>query len=359
MLRIIKYLLGTLALLFLSVAGIAYLITYHPDAVESVEVKGQGGEPLRPGQELKVLSWNVQYMGGKNYVFYYDLPGDAGPDSRPSAEDIALTLDEVARIIHDENPDIILLQEMDVDSRRTDRADQMALLGEKISPQYRYSAQTYYHRALFVPHRMIMGRVGLSLGVFSKYPISGAKRHQLAMMPMDFFTRMFYLKRCVLDCRLPVQGGGELAVLNTHLDAFAQGTDTMLRQAEQVRDMLAELDAQGLPWLIGGDFNLLPPGQRHLISPSRQCSYNAESELAILSNRWPSVPAVIDCIGPDRERWFTHFPNDPSIKAPDRTIDYIFYSRSMRMLRGSVRSHDTLRISDHLPVLISLRLPAE
>ncbi len=83
---------------------------------------------LRAGQKLKILSWNVQYMAGKNHVFFYDVPGFSGPDERPLPEEVREILVEVARIIGDENPDIVLLQEVDDGSKRTDYLDELGAL---------------------------------------------------------------------------------------------------------------------------------------------------------------------------------------------------------------------------------------
>jgi endonuclease/exonuclease/phosphatase family metal-dependent hydrolase len=59
---------------------------------------------------------------------------------------------------------------------------------------------------------------------------------------------------------------------------------------------------------------------------------------------------------PDLGRWFTHFPNDPAVKAPDRTIDYLFMPRSLPLIEHHVRQHDTLRISDHFPVVATVKI---
>ncbi|KAF0094848.1 MAG: endonuclease/exonuclease/phosphatase [Puniceicoccaceae bacterium 5H] len=351
MLRALKWFFVTLLVLVVVFVATCYLITYHPDAVETVEVHGSGGEPLQRGQPLKVLSWNVQYMAGKNYVFYYDLPDSSGPDTKPSQEDTFKTLDEVARVIREEDPDVVLLQEVDVDSAHTYHEDQVALLRERLPEAYRYHAWTYYHRALYVPHPKIMGSAGMALLVISKHPIESATRYQLPLQPNDPLTTLFYFKRCVLECRLSLADGGSLAVLDTHLDAFAQGSDTMQRQVALIHARLEELDAEGTPWIIGGDFNLLPPGQRELITPSRQVSYQKQSELAALTREWSVIPRVEDAVGPDRARWLTHFPNDPEIDAPDRTIDYLFYSDRLNPSEARVRQGDTWTISDHLPLI--------
>ena len=39
------------------------------------------------------------------------------------------------------------------------------------------------------------------------------------------------------------------------------------------------------------------------------------------------------------------------VNGPDRTIDYLFSSRSLSIEKAYIRQHDTLDISDHLPVI--------
>lgn len=63
------------------------------------------------------------------------------------------------------------------------------------------------------------------------------------------------------------------------------------------------------------------------------------------------IPSNPDATGINRELWLTHFPNDPQVDGPDRTLDYLFYSPKLQRLDGYVRQEDTLTISDHLPVM--------
>jgi endonuclease/exonuclease/phosphatase family metal-dependent hydrolase len=198
----------------------------------------------------------------------------------------------------------------------------------------------------------------MKLAVLSRHRISRAVRHQLATMPDDLLTRQFSLKRAVLEVRLPLRGGGEVAVLDTHLDAFAQGNDTMARQVGQVDALVRGLSAEGVPWVIGGDFNLLPPGGAYQRLPPEQRAYfNPETEAAVLFARHQAVPSLDETGGPERERWFTHFPNDPAVRAPDRTIDYLFLDRRLGLGAHHVRSADARTISDHFPVVAEVRLP--
>lgn len=357
--RWVRRVLVGVVLLVVVLAATIRLTTFHPPAVADEEVScDQDAEPLQPGQDVKVLNWNVQYFAGDGYVFWYDLLDGSGPDERPSAADITATLEEVARVITVEQPDVVLLQEVDDGATRTDGEDQLARLQELLGDDaYACHASAFYWRAAFVPHPRIMGSVGMKLSTLSRHRIESATRHQLAQMPSDLLTRQFDIRRATLETRLPVEGGDELVVLNTHLDAFAQGSDTMERQVAQTRSLLDDLTDRGLPWVMGGDFNLLPPGPQYdALGPDQQAYYAPDSELRVLTDVYDSVPSLDEASGPDAAQWFTHAPNDPAVDGADRTIDYLFHAPDVVLGDHRVRSED-LGTSDHLPLVATYRLP--
>ena len=72
---------------------------------------------------------------------------------------------------------------------------------------------------------------------------------------------MFNLKRAVMDVRMPIKGGGEYAVLNTHLSAFAFNDGTPEREIAMLIEHTRMLDRDKIDWLLAGDFNQLPPGE--------------------------------------------------------------------------------------------------
>lgn len=333
-----------------------WLSVYGPDdAVPAPVVCAERAPKLVPGQSLKVLNWNVQFMAGKNYYFFYE----GGPDARPSRPDVDATLREVARVIEEEDPDIVLLQEVYDGASHAGYEDQLARLLSLLPRQtYPCRASAFYWKAAFVPHPRLMGAVGMKLAILSKYALEEALRHPLARIPSDPITRHFNVRRAVLEVRMPIENGGSFAVLVTHLDAFAQGTDTMERQVNQVLSILEKIGQEGHPWVIGGDFNLLPPGQAYALLPDDQKKqFKEETELAPMFERYRSVPSLEEVNGPHYRRWFTHFPNDPRVGTPNKTIDYIFLGNDLRIGKHSVRQHDTLSISDHLPVVAQFDLP--
>ena len=350
---------GAIAAVLAVLFALVWAATYHPDPIQEEPVVSLSDAPLaKPGQLLKIMTWNIQYLAGKNYVFWYDLDDWSGPDVRPSPADLADTLTAAIDIINDEDPDIILLQEIDDGARRTGYVDQLKALLTRLPKAYCCHASAFYWKAKYVPHQRIMGAVGMKLSTISKYKISKARRHQLAALPQDPITRQFHLKRAILETRLPQTNGRPLAILNTHLESFGRGTQVMQRQIDQVQSLLSQLSREGIPWVIGGDFNLIPSESAyHRLATPEKRSYHPSTEISAIYQLYNGVPSLEQVNGPEYKKWFTHFSNKPDIKAPDRTIDYIFISNNIQLGRHYVRQKDTDHISDHFPVVAEVRIP--
>ncbi|NWA06196.1 endonuclease/exonuclease/phosphatase family protein [Pseudomonas gingeri] len=357
MTRLLRYTLLSMALVAGLLGLFIYTLSWHPDSKETLPVSCSAQAPvLVAGQALKVMTWNIQYLAGKRYVFWYDMADGSGKDERPTSEDMAFSLDEVSRVIRDEQPDIVLLQEVDENAKASAYQDQFKLLQERVADLYPCSSQAFDWKADFVPDWHIFGSVGRKLATLSRYQIEHAERLQLPLAPANLIQRQFQRRQALLLNYLPLSDGGQLAVINTQLAPFAQN-DTQLRQVQATTRLLDKLEGQGTPWLIGGDFNLLPLGQYLRLPPRLRGGYSADSELHVLWDKYPMIPSNSEASGIDREQWLTHYPNDPGVSGPDRTLDYFFYSAKMRRVEAQVRQDDTLKISDHLPVIARFLLP--
>lgn len=352
LLRVLSIALVLASLLLIFV----YQLTWRPAVRESVAASCNPKTvppTLVPGQALKVMTWNIQYLAGKRYVFWYDMADGSGQDERPTPEDIAYNLDEVARVIRDEQPDIVLLQEVNDGAKNTDYHDQLALLQERVTDLYPCSSQAFTWKADFVPDPHIWGSVGMKLATLSRYRIDSAERLQLPEAQTNFISRQFQPRQALLVSYLPLRDGSKLAVLNTQL-AKGELAQAQITAAGQLLD---QLEARGTPWLIGGDFNLLPLGQYQRLPVEQRADYSADSQLHPLWDKYPMIPTNAEAGGIDRARWLTHFPNDSRVNGPDRTVDYLFYSPSLKRVEAQVRRADTLLISDHLPVIGRFLLP--
>jgi len=356
--KVVVWTLATTVLIVGALTVLIWITTFHPADVQPEAIVCNPNAPtLQPGQTLKVLTYNVQYMAGKNYVFFYDLPDFTGPDERPSAADIAQTVAEVARILQAENPDIILLQELDDGAKRTDYEDQLARLLNELPEAYACHTSTFYWQAAFVPHPRIRGAVGQKLAIISKYRLAQATRYQLPLAPVDLLTQQFSEKRAILAARLPLAEGQDLVVLNTHLEVSHKGAAVKQQEMAQIDERLAALNQVGTPWLLGGDFNLLPPDQYKRLPEDQKWPFRAETELKTLFDDYQVVPGLADINGAEYAQWFTMFPNDPRAAEPDRTVDYVFFADGLALDGAYVRQDDTLQISDHLPLIAEFKLP--
>ena len=356
--RVLRYALLSVAVIAIGLAGLVRALTWHPQEREAAMLNCTGeAAQLQPGQALKVMTWNLQYFAGKRYVFYYDLASGTGPDERPTREDLAYNLDEVVRVVREEQPDILNLQELHEGARATDYQDQLALLQERLADLYPCASQAFYWKAAFVPDPHIFGSVGTKLATLSRFRMARAERLQLPEVQQLPLRRLFAPKRALLISQLPIRGGGGLTVINTHLDAHAEGQDIQQRQLAMIRDQIDGLETKGSLWLLGGDLNLLPPGHYDRLDTSQQALYTHDTPLRALSERYPTIPSVNEASGRDQARWYTHYSNDPRVNGPDRTLDYLFHSPLLTRIDASVRQQDTLRISDHLPLIARFLLP--
>lgn len=347
-----------LSLLLVTIFVAIWFSTFHPPATQQENIFCSANAPtLAPQQTIKLYSQNVQFMAGKNYVFFYDLPNSTGPDERPSASDITQTLHGLAALIKQQNPDIILLQEVDDGSKRTDYADQLTELLTLLPADYACHSSSFYWKNAYLPHPRIMGATGMKLSVISKYKITSATRTQLSLIPQDPISQLFNLKRALLDVRLPIKGANEIAILNTHLSAFSNGTNALEKQVSQINDHLITLNNANTPWVLGGDFNLLPPNGYPLLAQQQRVNYQSNSAIELLYKNHAALPSRQTLESKNRHLWFTYFPNDPQVQHPDRTIDYYFYSTKLSLTNAFVATKQSQALSDHMPIIATYRLP--
>lgn len=305
--------------------------------------------PLPRGVPLKVLVWNIQYAGSRKYEFFYD----GGRAVHVPEQDIRDTLDAIAQVIREQDPDLVLLQEVDRGSDRTHRIDEHAELLSRLA--YPCATSTPYHDVAYVPHpsHAHLGRVAMHLSVFSRYRIDGALRTQLPLLVEPWWRQAFNIRRALLDVSLPIVGGGTFHAFNTHLSAFSNGDGTLDRQVAVLDAVLTQTGLRGDAFVIAGDLNALPPGD----DASRLGRFASEypepvSPVQRLFERYASVvPARVYAVEP--ERWRTYLPFGAAL--PDRTLDYAFTSRDVDV--GEVNVVQALSVSDHLPLVFGFTLP--
>lgn len=308
--------------------------------VQPVPLRRAG--PLRAGTPFTVLCWNLQFCAGRSVEFFYD----GGPGVHVDPAEQARTLAAVADVLAQEQPDLALLQELDRDSARTQRNDQLQpLLG---AVDWACWATTPYHRARFVPvpAPRPLGRIDLHLAVLSRFPLRPGVRHDLARLDEPRWRQALNLKRALLEVPVPLWGGGELRVGNTHFSAFSRGDGTLGRQVARTAAWMRRDPA----FLLGGDLNLLPTGDDPArLSRDRENYADHGNPLDRLTSEFRDISgaAVAD------PSWRTYLPYGAD--APDRRLDYLFAGPRLEVLEACVLDRYS-DISDHLPVRARVRV---
>ncbi|MCR5090770.1 MAG: endonuclease [Oscillospiraceae bacterium] len=321
---------------------------FKPADVETPEIVSSPDGPLLPGRELSVLSWNIGYAGlGKEQDFFMD----GGSGVRPENRDVVdRYLDGISAAISELNPDLLLLQEVDADSRRTYGIDERKILSRSSS------AFALNYSCPFVPIPLPpMGRVQSGLFTTTDFALDRAERQSLPC-PFSWPLSTANLKRCLLVSYLPLEGSEkELVLVNLHLEAY-DGGEGKIAQTRQLMDFLAAEYAKGNYVIAGGDFNQVFPG-------GTEDWPNTHQELwspGLLEEA--SLPEgfryVYDLSVPTCR--LLNQPYDPS--DADNTQYYVIdgFIVSPNVTVENVRSVDLgFENSDHNPVMLRFSLPSD
>jgi endonuclease/exonuclease/phosphatase family metal-dependent hydrolase len=330
-------------------------INYHPRPVERIVPFNTAGAPTLPqGHRIKAVTFNVQFLAGTGYHFFYD----GGPDAlRVAREDIEKTAASIAAFVEKSAADLVLMQEVDSSARRTAYIDQIALLRAALPRDLQNHVSAYYWKSKFVPHPKVFGSAGMRLVVISRYRMGTARRYQLPYTPGNPIERDFNLKRAILEVDLPVSNGNSITILNTHLEAFPKGSYVKERQVQKLLERLNLLTRMGQPWILGGDFNLVPPGQAARLAPQNRGVHREPSALGPIYERYPGVPPIADATGEEMQRCFTFTQKTGETRIPVRTLDYFFSSPTVKIEHYLVPQDEMMGVSDHLPLIAEFSIP--
>ena len=237
-------------------------------------------------RSLKVMSYNIHH-------------------ANPPAEPGKIDLDAIAKAIKDQDPDLVALQEVDVNTARSGKINEASILALKLGFKGFFFAKAINHEG---------GDYGVA--ILSKYPISNNQIHRL---PTQEGTKGE--PRVLATAQVNLPGGRKIRFGSTHLDAQKNDTNRLLQVAE-INKIAAQ---EELPFIIAGDLNATPESAVIKIFDeqfTRTCS---------------------DCA-------FTI----PQIN-PTKAIDFIGFSKASNL---EVVSHQVIPeryASDHLPIVSVLK----
>ena len=267
--RFLKALLGVILALIILVVGAFLALTlteYKPADIEAVTVP-QGGDKVKAGQSLTIVSFNTGYAAlGETEDFFMD----GGTKSRPDSADVVeKDMQGIVSQISGFGADIIMLQEVDTGSRRSYNTKQASYYSRELGLPYVFACN---YSSAFVPYPVpnVLGKVHSGLATYTDLAVDSASRVQLPV-PFSWPVRCFNLKRCLLVSRMPVEGSDkELVIVNLHLEAYDDG-EGKAAQTKMLYDFLAEEYAKGNYVIAGGDFNQTFPGAHEYPALTEGC----------------------------------------------------------------------------------------
>ena len=227
-------------------------------------------------------------------VLCYNIHIGIGMDNK-------LDLERTAKLIREQKPDLVALQEVDRNADRTEKQDQPALL-EKLT-----GMKVVYGKTL----ERSNGDYGIA--VLSRLPVKSNKMTVFEQGTLD--SERFEL-RGLLEIEVELENKEIIRFANTHLCHLNEERRT--QQVKQINELLKQ--NTGLA-ILCGDFNTEP-----------------ESE---------TIKTVL-------EQWTDATDRTPTFSStkPEKKIDYVFYKPQSRLKVKEMKVLQDTMTSDHLPVLV-------
>lgn len=239
----------------------------------------------RKVKTLKVMTYNIHHCN---------------PPSAGDKIDVAA----IAKVIKNEKPDFVALQEVDVNTERSGKGINQAKELAKLTGMNYFFSKAIDHQG---------GDYGVA--VLSRFPILDSTKFILPIDPVIKGET-----RTIAAVTVEISKGKKIIFASTHLDLKEQNR---LTQAELI---VKHFEKSNLPVILGGDFNALPDSKviqyfdKTFTRSCQECAF--------------TIP----------------------VEVPDRAIDFIMYKSDGTLESVSTRVIDEKYASDHLPVVAELKV---
>lgn len=267
--------------------GMIYLAAMLGSTALLAACSGSQPSSVKGARQVRVMTYNIHH---------------ANPPSKEETGEI--DLDAIVNVIRKENPDLVALQEVDVDTKRSGRGNQAEVIAGKLG------MKAFFGRA--IDHQG--GYYGVA--ILSRYPLM-----ETSVTPLPEDAAPASEDRVLATAKVRLPGGMVIRFGSTHLDVDSPGN-----REQQVKAINAIAAKENTPFIVAGDFNAMPES----------------SAISELDKRFTRT-CVSDCA-----------PTIP-VDKPDRAIDFIAYSTGAPFKVVSQQVIPERYASDHLPVVATLR----
>ncbi len=201
--------------------------------------------------EYTILTYNIGFGAySEDYSFFMD----GGKYSRAYNKQAVLdNINGSIKVIDNQNPDFIFLQEVDVKSTRSHGVDENAMITTAFDNTSSAFAMNFDSAYLMYPILEPHGKSKSGMITISKLAMIDSVRRSL---PIDTSVYKFLdLDRCYTISRILVEDGKYLCLYNVHLSAYTKDESIVKNQIKMLsEDLKRDYDA-GNYIICGGDFN--------------------------------------------------------------------------------------------------------
>ncbi len=224
---------------------------YTPESWEEIEISGRSENVISPGASLSILTWNI---GNGSSGSDADWFLDGGKNVVTTTEErVRENTDTIIAQLHEWNPQVMLLQQVDFNSTRSYYFD----VQNTISDSFEETGSSFAldHKAHLVPWPWPMiGKIKGGSMTLSQINQNYAERYALPVnvkKPDNLFT----VRPCMLVTRYPVYGvEQELVIVNVRMIAYDHPED-ITAQMTALRDYMKKEYEEGNFVIAGGDFH--------------------------------------------------------------------------------------------------------
>jgi endonuclease/exonuclease/phosphatase family metal-dependent hydrolase len=233
----------------------ATITEYRPGEKEIVYQSEGSQDTLSDTAVYKLLIWNIGYGGLDSQMdFFYD----GGKKVRTPENKLNQNLEHIEDFLAaTDSIDFALFQEIDISGKRSYHVNEVQRFSDLFSGYSSYFGKNYDVFFVPVPFSNPMGSVHsgvLSLSHWHPLEVSRFSFPGQYAWP----KRLFMLDRCFLVMRYPVTDGKQLLVINTHNEAYDDGSIRNQQMAYLKQFLLTEYE-QGNYVVVAGDWNQCPP----------------------------------------------------------------------------------------------------
>ena len=255
----LRVLFTLLILVVVAVVGLLswlWIAEYRPAAVEAVTAtSGVVHDFVQIGETYQIITLNIGYGGlDRDRDFFMDGGSEVAPES---LEEVNQNLAGMLGALYNQQPDLVLLQEVDVNSKRSFYTDEAEYFTRGMSMG---KAFAYNFKVPFIPFPIPpIGKVQSGLLTLSNLKVESAERISLPNAH-SWPISLANLKRALLVEYLPIDESDQsLVLINLHLEAYSSAEEREAQLKVLVDLMEDELD-KGNYVIAGGDFNASFPG---------------------------------------------------------------------------------------------------